>query len=82
VSPAEEYRSEMPIGNKLRLKSRDHPCQFVKADYLELAYLQQTLGILQQTSVLTSSLGCTVHYQVGQGMQQDVLQAQVSEPRL
>src|SRR5260370_9061160 len=51
----------------------------VKADYLQLAYLQQTLGILQQNETVLDQLiqSATAHYQVGQGMQQDVLQAQV-----
>jgi outer membrane protein, heavy metal efflux system len=56
----------------------------VKADYLQLAYLQQTLGILQQNEVVVGQLiqDATVHYQVGQGMQQDVLQAQVSRTKI
>jgi outer membrane protein, heavy metal efflux system len=56
----------------------------VKADYLQLAYLQQTLGILRQNeSVLDQLLqDATAHYQVGQGMQQDVLQAQVNRTKI
>jgi outer membrane protein, heavy metal efflux system len=56
----------------------------VKADYLQLAYLQQTLGILQQNETILDQLihDATVHYQVGQGMQQDVLQAQVDRTRI
>jgi outer membrane protein TolC len=52
----------------------------VKADYLQLAYLQQTLGILRQNETVLDQLihDATVRYQVGQGMQQDVLQAQVN----
>ena len=55
-----------------------------KADYLQLAYLQQTLGILQQNQVILDQLiqDATAHYQVGQGMQQDVLQAQVNRTNL
>ncbi|WP_433965929.1 TolC family protein [Tunturiibacter gelidiferens] len=47
----------------------------VKADYLQLAYLQQTLGILRQNESVLHQLiqDATAHYQVGQGMQQDVL---------
>ena len=39
----------------------------VKADYLQLAYLQQTLGILRQNeAVLDQRIqDATVHYQVG-----------------
>ncbi|QHN02903.1 TolC family protein [Granulicella sp. WH15] len=56
----------------------------VKADYLQLTYLQQTLVILQQNESVLDQLiqDATVHYQVGQGMQQDVLQAQVNRTRI
>jgi cobalt-zinc-cadmium efflux system outer membrane protein len=52
----------------------------IKADYLQLAYLQQTLGILRQNESVLDQLiqDAMAHYQVGQGMQQDVLQAQVN----
>jgi outer membrane protein, heavy metal efflux system len=56
----------------------------VKACYLQLAYLQQTLGILQQHEAILDQLiqDATAQYQVGQGMQQDVLQAQVNRTRM
>src|SRR5260370_3795856 len=56
----------------------------VKADYLQLAYLQQTLGILRQNEAVLDQLiqDATAHYQVGQGMQQDVLQAQVNRTNI
>jgi cobalt-zinc-cadmium efflux system outer membrane protein len=56
----------------------------VKSDYLQLAYLQQTLGILQQNESVLGQLiqDALGHYQVGQGMQQDVLQAQVERTKL
>ena len=56
----------------------------IKADYLQLAYLQQTLGILRQNEGVLDQLiqDATVHYQVGQGMQQDVLQAQVNRTKI
>ena len=56
----------------------------VKADYLQLAYLQQTLGILRQNEDVLDQLihDATAHYQVGKGMQQDVLQAQVNRTRI
>jgi outer membrane protein, heavy metal efflux system len=56
----------------------------VKADYLKLAYLQQTLGILRQNKAVLDQLiqDATAHYQVGQGMQQDVLQAQVNRTKI
>lgn len=51
----------------------------VKTDYLQLAYLQQTLGILSQNETILDQLiqDATAHYRVGQGMQQDVLEAQL-----
>jgi outer membrane protein TolC len=56
----------------------------VKADYLQLAYLQQTLGILRQNESVLDQLiqDATAHYTVGQGMQQDVLQAQVNRTKI
>jgi outer membrane protein TolC len=56
----------------------------VKADYIELAYLQQTLGILRQNEAVLDQLiqAAAAHYKVGQGMQQDVLQAQVNRTKI
>ena len=56
----------------------------VKADYLQLAYLQQTLTILRQNEAVLDQLiqDATAHYQVGQGMQQDVLEAQVNRTKI
>jgi outer membrane protein, heavy metal efflux system len=56
----------------------------VKDDYLQLAYLRQTLSILQQNESVLGQLiqDAMAHYQVGQGMQQDVLQAQVQRTKL
>ena len=56
----------------------------VKADYLQLAYLQQTLGILRQNEAVLDQLiqDATAHYQVGQGTQQDVLEAQVKRTKI
>jgi outer membrane protein TolC len=56
----------------------------VKADYLQLAYLQQTLGILRQNEAVLDQLiqDATAHYQVGQGMQHDVLEAQVNRTKI
>jgi outer membrane protein, heavy metal efflux system len=56
----------------------------IKADYLQLAYLQQTLTIVRQNEMILGQLiqDATAHYQVGQGMQQDVLQAQVNRTKL
>jgi cobalt-zinc-cadmium efflux system outer membrane protein len=56
----------------------------IKVDYLQLAYLQQTHGILRQNEAVLDQLiqDATAHYQVGQGMQQDVLQAQVNRTKI
>jgi outer membrane protein TolC len=56
----------------------------VKTDYLQLAYLQQTLSILRQNESVLDQLiqDATAHYQVGQGMQQDVLEAQVNRTKI
>ncbi|HZU10445.1 MAG TPA: TolC family protein [Pseudacidobacterium sp.] len=56
----------------------------VKADYLQLAYLQQALGILRQNEAVLDQLiqDATAHYRVGQGMQQDVLEAQVNRTKI
>src|ERR1700677_931803 len=56
----------------------------LKADYIQLGYLQQTLGILRQNESVLDQLiqDATAHYRVGQGMQQDVLQAQVNRTKI
>jgi outer membrane protein, heavy metal efflux system len=56
----------------------------VKADYIQLAYLQQTLGILRQNEAVLDQLiqDATAHYQVGQGMQQDILEAQLGRTKI
>ena len=56
----------------------------VKADYLQLAYLRQALTILDSNKRVLDQLiaDATIRYQVGQGMQQDVLQAQVERTNL
>ena len=56
----------------------------VKSDYLQLAYLQQTLGILHQNEAVLDQLieDATAHYRVGQGMQQDVLEAQLNRTNI
>jgi outer membrane protein, heavy metal efflux system len=56
----------------------------IKADYIQLAYLRQTLGILRQNEVVLDQLiqDATAHYKVGEGMQQDVLEAQVNRTKI
>lgn len=56
----------------------------VKADYLQLAYLQKTLGILMENRHVLEQLiqDATAHYEVGQGLQAEVLQAQVERTKI
>lgn len=56
----------------------------VKTDYLQLAFLQQTLGVLRENETVLDQLiqDVTVHYEAGQGMQQDILEAQVNRTKL
>jgi len=56
----------------------------IKTTYVQLAYLQQALGILKENRALLDQLiqDATIHYEVGQGMQQDVLQAQIQRTRI
>ena len=56
----------------------------VKADYIQLAYMQKTLGILLENQRVMDQLiqDATAHYQVGQGLQEDVLQAQVERTKI
>jgi outer membrane protein TolC len=56
----------------------------VKTDYLQLAYLQKTLGILMENRHVLDQLiqDATAHYEVGQGLQAEVLQAQVERTKL
>ena len=56
----------------------------VKLDYLQLAYLQQTLSVLiENQNVLDQMIqDATARYKVGQGMQQDILQAQIERTNL
>ncbi len=56
----------------------------VKSDYLQLAYLQKTLDILIEHERVLDQLiqDATAHYEVGQGLQADVLQAQVERTKI
>jgi cobalt-zinc-cadmium efflux system outer membrane protein len=56
----------------------------VKLDYLQLAYLQQTVSVLiQNRDVLDQMIeDAMARYKVGQGMQQDILQAQIERTGL
>lgn len=56
----------------------------VKADYLQLAYFQKTLNILEGNEAVFDQLiqDVTAHYRVGQGAQQDVLNAQVERTKI
>ena len=56
----------------------------VKVDYIHLAYLEEALGILRDNERVLDQLikDATAHYQVGQGLQADVLQAQVERTKI
>jgi outer membrane protein TolC len=56
----------------------------VKLDYLQLAYLQQTLSVLTENGDVLDQIieDATARYKVGQGMQQDILQAQIERTNL
>jgi cobalt-zinc-cadmium efflux system outer membrane protein len=56
----------------------------VKVDYIRLAYLEESLVILRENERVLDQLiqGATAHYQVGQGLQADVLQAQVERTKI
>ena len=56
----------------------------LKTTYLHLAYLQQTLGILQRNAALLEQMEqqAEAHYSTGQGNQQDVLKAQLERTKI
>jgi len=56
----------------------------VKVDYIHLAYLEEAIGILRENERVLDQLiqDATAHYQVGQGLQADVLQAQVERTKI
>jgi outer membrane protein TolC len=56
----------------------------VKAAYLRLAYLQQSLGLLDQNTAVIDTLIKTEvsRYSVGQGSQADILRAQLERTKL
>ena len=56
----------------------------LKATYFHLAYLQQTLGILQQNGALLQQIEqqAEAHYSTGQGNQRDVLKAQLERTKI
>lgn len=56
----------------------------LKATYFQLAYLQQTLGILHRDDALLQQIEqqAEAHYSAGQGNQQDVLKAQLERTKI
>lgn len=56
----------------------------LKTIYFHLAYLQQTLGILQQNAALLQQIvqQAGAHYSAGQGNQRDVLKAQLESTKI
>ena len=58
--------------------------EMLKTTYVHLAYLQQTLGILQQNAALLQQIEeqAAAHYATGQGNQRDVLKAQLEQTKI
>ena len=58
--------------------------QQVKEAYFQLAYIQQTLGVIQRNDKLLEQIEkiADARYRVGQGSQQDVLKAQLERTKL
>src|SRR5712672_3015241 len=56
----------------------------LKMVYFRLAYIQQTLGVLQKSDALLTQIqeASEAHYRVGQGNQQDVLKAQLQHTKI
>src|SRR5579875_3378203 len=56
----------------------------LKATYFRLAYIQQTLGVLERDEKLIGQIEkiAEARYRVGQGNQQDVLKAQLQETKI
>jgi outer membrane protein, heavy metal efflux system len=56
----------------------------VKLDYIQLAYLQQTLSVLTENGNVLDQIieDATARYKVGKGMQQDILEAQIERTNL
>jgi len=56
----------------------------LKMVYFHLAYIQQTLGVLQRSDVLLTQVqeATEARYRVGQGNQQDVLKAQLQHTKI
>ena len=58
--------------------------EMLKTTYAHLAYLRQTLGILQQNAALLQQIeeNAAAHYSTGQGNQRDVLKAQLEQTKI
>lgn len=56
----------------------------LKTTYVHLAYLQQTIGILQRNATLLQQMEqqAEAHYSAGQGNQRDVLKAQLERTKI
>src|SRR5712692_6088197 len=56
----------------------------LKMVYFQLAYIQQTLGVLQRSDALLTQVqeAAEARYRVGQGNQQDVLKAQLQHTKI
>ena len=63
---------------------RSHAIETLKLVYFQLAYLQQTLPVLERNDQILSQIQQVAesHYRVGQGNQQDVLKAQLQHTKI
>src|SRR5438309_9749115 len=63
---------------------RQDEIETLKTTYFHLAYLKQTLGILQQNAALLQQIEqqAGAHYSTGQGNQRDVLKAQLERTKI
>jgi outer membrane protein TolC len=63
---------------------RSDEIEKLKLAYFQLAYLQQTILLLQQNDVLLQQVAAqaTAHYSSGMGNQQDVLKAQLARTKI
>jgi outer membrane protein, heavy metal efflux system len=88
-----------PGKRQLRARIAEHEADFMEAQtdsmrrtvvgnltmvYFHLAYIQQTLGVLQRSDALLNQVQETseARYRVGQGNQQDVLKAQLQHTKI
>ncbi len=80
----EVAKRQAEVMNRQLNATRDSVADAVKVAYIHLAYLQRALGILRGNERVLDQLiqEATAHYEVGQGLQADVIQAQVARTKI